>query len=471
MQARTRTLLFVLIVVLFLVVAPLLVLYAKGYSFSTDRREVVRTGMILIDTNVPKVTVRIDGGEPFVENDPVILRSLEAGTYSVELSREGYEPWAADLPVEIEKVTRVDDLLLTLSTPEVQQPITNEIGEFAVSPNSRFAVYSVTAGKDQGVWMHTSGEETNRKLIEPEDLDPTSLAEIRWAQNSRLLLLRTKDNEYWRIAPHVTSPLAVQLKSLAGIPSSDVSLDLDEPTIVYYQDAKDRLLRWSTARPEAEPEQLATAVLAFSVASPKVFTLSQAPSGKLTLSSYDMREAAPQADLIAALPATSVVSTNSRIITQGASSVAVLNDQELWLLGRVNGVFTFSKLADAVDQAEWSPKADSLFYQQGLELWAYDREALSDQPEEFRFATLTELPSKLSWHPAGHYIVILDELADSTSVRMAHVSRTAPAIQSVATISTNQLPQFARGGLDVVYNKAASDKSGLVYMTITEQLD
>ncbi|MFO0705146.1 MAG: PEGA domain-containing protein [Candidatus Andersenbacteria bacterium] len=471
MQARTRTLLFVLIVVLFVVVAPVLVLYAKGYSFRTDRRSVVRTGMILIDTNVPKVTVRVDGGQPNLENDPVILRGLEAGTYHVALSREGYEPWEADLTVEAEKVTRLDGLLLVLSAPKVQQPITDQIGRFAVSPNSRFVLYTVTSGTDRGLWMHTNGEETNRLLAGPNELDPSSISELRWAQNSRLLLVRDKSNTYWRISPHVTTPTLVKLSTLSGVVSSNVELDLDEPTIVYFLDSKQRLWRWSTARQDAEPEQLASTVQAFAVASPKVFSLTTT-AGTTTLNSYDMRENAPQPDTIAALPQAVVDPASLSITSQGASLVAVLADQQLWLLKRVNGNFTFTSVAQNVSRALWSPTGTALLYQRDRELWIRDLEPLAEQTPDFMIATLAQPPTKVTWHPDGHYVAIMQQAEDQTSVALAFASRTAPHVQPLGKFTTQLLPQFARGGLDVLYSKTGSAKErGLVFLTIAEQLN
>jgi|GEM_PF-5067284 len=467
MQSRTRTLLFIVIVVLFVVIAPLLILYAKGYNFNTDRYEVVRTGIIFIDTNVPKVTVTIDGGEPFTENDPVILRGLEAGSYHVTLERKGYESWEADLPVQIEKVTRVDNLLLTLSDPEVQQPIENTVGEFAVSPNSRFIVFAVTAGKDTGIWMHTSGDDQNRQLVELEDLDPNNVREIRWSQNSRLLLLRDKDGNYFTVAPHLATPVLTAIPSLKGMLSEQVRMDNDEPTIVYYTDSKQTLFRLRTSQATAKPEQLATNVQNFAVETPKVFTLQPSKvSGELELLSYDMRETDPAATTIATVPS----STAGRIITEGASLVSVLADNTLYLLSREDGAFEFTQIATDVSDAIWSPERTLLMYKKGLELWAHDLEPLAAEPTDFIFASLSQEPTKLKWHPDGHYVVVYNGDADSQSIALAHATRQGAQIHSLGTISAISLPQFARGGLDLVY-KTKTPKPGIAIMTIAEELD
>lgn len=464
MQSRTRTLLFIAVVVLFVIIAPLLVLYAKGYSFKTDTRAVVRTGMILIDANVPKVTVTLDQAEPRTENDPVILRSLVPGTYHVKLERTGYEPWEADLSVEAEKVTRVDNLLLTLSDPELQQPIKNTTGPFAVSPNSRFIMFVVTAGKDIGVWMHTNGNEANRQIVPPDTIDPLAITELRWSENSRLLLIKTKDGSYWHVSPHVSQPVATELPALKGLASEQIALDNDEPTIVYYKDAKNRLFRWRTGRPDTQPEQLSKDVIDFAVATPKVFTLTKTSTG-MQLSSYDVRETEPAA--VAVAP---VSGTTGRIIAQGGSLVSVLSDETLWLLTREDGAFTFEQIAAGVETAKWSPNDEFLLYQKGLELWIHDLDPLLDEPTDFRFATMTAQPQTLFWHPEGAYVVVVHEQDEHQLVTLAHASRTAPRATLVATLTSTEAPQFARGGLDLVY-KTTKPQLGLAILTIAEELD
>lgn len=469
MRATTRTLLFVSIILLFVVIAPLLVLYAKGYSFEAATREVVKTGMILLDTNVSKATVTVNDADPSVENDPILIRSLVPGTYHVRLEREGYLPWESDLTVVEERVTRVDDLVLVLEEPETQQPIADSIGRFAVSPNSRFIAYAVNEGTDTGLWLHTNGEQENRRLLDATDIDIDSIRELRWSQNSRLIMIRDAQNEYYNIAPHTGSPSLVPLAELSGLSSDQVKMDQDEPTTVFYREESGDVFRWRAGRTGTKPELIAKKTIAFAVATPKVFVLTESLSatqgGGLVLSSIDMRESDPVPSVVAQLPA-----SNAELVSDGPTVIAALDDSSnLWLLDRVEGEFMFEQIATDVSRADWSDDGELLFYQTGQDLWIHDMEPLENESAEFKLTTLTEEPESLKWFPDGRHIVAASQTSAGTQLSLIHAARYAPTIQALATIPSELAPQFTRGGADLVY---VVDKPtpGLILLTITEEI-
>lgn len=464
MQTRTRTALFVLVIAFFVIAAPLIVLYARGYSFKTESRSVVRTGMILLDTNVPKVTVTLAAEEPNIENDPVVLRGLVPGTYHVELEREGFQTWQADLEVEAEKVTRVDDIVLLYEEPEVQQPISSPVGNFAVSPNSRYVAYTVTEGKDAGLWMHTNGNEDNRLLADESDIDPVTIKDLRWSQNSRLLLLRTTTGEYLHVAPHINSPTLTELPYLKGLALSEVQLDNDEPTIIYYRDASNRLFRWRSTRQEAKPELLAREVLNFAAVSPKVFVL-QESQGKLEVQSLDMREDSPTLTEVATLQG-----SQGELLAPSPTRLAVLADGALHLLARVEGEFTFTRIGESVDEAAWSPDGSLLMYRSGSEIWLHDEEHTNQEPAEFALTVLSQVPDRLDWYPDGRHLVLSYESASGSKLVLQDVARTAPLQHTIGIITTNQPVRFTRGGQDLVYIPN-SGEPGLRFATISDSLD
>ncbi|MFH0830819.1 MAG: PEGA domain-containing protein [Parcubacteria group bacterium] len=464
MQSRTRSLLFALVIAFFVLVAPLLLLYARGYSFKPESRSVVRTGMILIDSNLPKLTVTIDSGEPKVENDPIVLRGLEAGRYHVRLEREGFVSWEADLTVEVEKVTRVDDVVMLYQKPDDQQPITNSVGSFAVSPNSRYIAYNVTEGREAGLWLHTNGNEENRQLVEPYQLDPAQVTDLRWSHNSRLLLIHDKAGQYYYLTPHVSDPKLISLELIKGVPLSEIELDRDEPTIVYYRDTQQRLYRWRTAREQSAPERLATSVLDFVAVSPKLFTLSSAKE-ELAVHSYDMREAEPNAVEIARLPGSS-----GELLAPSATQLAALADGTLYLLDQIDGEFTFRSLATEVQTSQWSPDGQLLWYQKGAELWVHDEEPVADDAPEYLVTRLSNTPDSIEWYPDGRHLSL--NYIDDASLKLSllHLSRTAAQIATVGTFNTTKPLQFTGGGSDVVYIPS-DHQTGLRFATITEEPD
>jgi hypothetical protein len=462
MEPRRRNFLFAGILILFAVMAPLALLYARGFSIDPDEGKVIQTGMILIDTNVARVNVSLDHQPATSEDDPVILRGLTAGTYHVRLEREGLRPWEADLTVAAEQVTRVDNVVLTYEEPELSSPVTESLGLAEVSPNSRYIAFLITEGKDAGVWLHTSGEEDNRKIISTDDdFDLASIDELRWSDNSRTLLIHNSKDGFGLISPHVASPQVRTLSFIKKMAATDVQLDDDEPSIVYYRDDKNRLFRWRTARQESSPELLASDVLEFAVANPKVFFL-QKDEQDLQILSVDLRQTAEQPTEIASIKDQS----EGQLFVSVGKHIAVLtNDQKLWLLAKNGDVLEFTELASDVDRALWSPDSDFLFYQKNGELWVHDQDPQRNENAEVMLTRLASLPNEIRWHPDSRHLVLIEETDSALTAAFLHVSRTAPLLNTVATFSVAPLElQIARKGSDFIY--LSGDKRKLEILTV-----
>lgn len=83
---------------LFLVGATgIIILLMKGYSIDITKRELIKTGVLNLETAPAEADITIDGAYHGKTNKAI--PNLKVGTYSVELSREGYFPYARTLPV------------------------------------------------------------------------------------------------------------------------------------------------------------------------------------------------------------------------------------------------------------------------------------------------------------------------------------------------------------------------------------
>lgn len=463
MRARTRNILFGSVLLIFAIVAPLAILYARGFVVDADGGRVVRTGMILIDTNVPRVRVTVDNAPTQTEADPVIIRTLQPGTHHIKLERDGYKTWEADIPVTAENVSRVDGLVMVYEEPKEQQPITGDLGPFAVSENSRFIAFSILSGKDIGLWLHTSGEEKNRRLLDDENLDPKNIQEMRWSGNSKILFIKSED-KYFRISPHVSEPSLTELTHLARLSFDQIHWDENEPTLLIYRDAENKLLTWDSAKKDTSPEVMAKNVADFAVASPKIFFL-QSPDvtdssiQRPRLASFDLRVDTLEPTAIADLD----IAGTMLLVASDKQIAAIDSAGNLLLLSKVDGTITFEPLDENVSNARWSPDSSLLAYQKSGELWAYDADAYDDQPETFLITRVSTPPDDFIWHKGNHHLWYVS----GDQLTLQHVSRIAPQSLVVLTLPRiNDKPvdwQTARRGVDVIYPADGA----LVISTIT----
>lgn len=106
-----RNIAFVLFTTAYLVVCPLVLLYAFGYSVRPGEPAIVKTGLIYLSTMPPGATVHVERRR-YTGATPTILRGLLPGAYDVRIGLAGYQPWSRTVPVEPEKSTVLNHILL-----------------------------------------------------------------------------------------------------------------------------------------------------------------------------------------------------------------------------------------------------------------------------------------------------------------------------------------------------------------------
>ncbi len=103
MDRTTRYLFILLGFILFLILAPGIVLYLSGTRLNFTDRDTEATGILVAKTNPSNAIVFVDGEEK--DNTPGTIRFLDRKDYEVKLVKDGYFDWVKRLPVEPGKVT------------------------------------------------------------------------------------------------------------------------------------------------------------------------------------------------------------------------------------------------------------------------------------------------------------------------------------------------------------------------------
>lgn len=108
-----RKIFFYAFTAIYVVFCPLLILYALGYIYTPGPggEQLVTTGLIYIDTAPQGADVYLDF-KPREEKTPLAMPELLPGSYRVTLKLEGYKEWQENVPVEAEKATVLDKVLL-----------------------------------------------------------------------------------------------------------------------------------------------------------------------------------------------------------------------------------------------------------------------------------------------------------------------------------------------------------------------
>lgn len=102
---------FYVFVAVYLVTAPVTVLYALGYILKPGSERLVKTGLISLSTFPAGAAVYL-GKSRFTERTPVLLRDLLPGRYSVQLKLKGHENWSVLARVRPGEAVAFEKILL-----------------------------------------------------------------------------------------------------------------------------------------------------------------------------------------------------------------------------------------------------------------------------------------------------------------------------------------------------------------------
>ncbi len=122
MNITVRRILFYSFVVLFLISAVCLILYANGYRWNPSKNALEQTGGLVLETKPGGAKATINGrvqesflGALFHKPEfqtPLRVEYILPGTYEVLLEKMGYWPWKNQVSVEVQKTTYRTDVRL-----------------------------------------------------------------------------------------------------------------------------------------------------------------------------------------------------------------------------------------------------------------------------------------------------------------------------------------------------------------------
>ena len=99
MHRKIRSVLFLIFVSIFIIGAPVIVLYTAGYRLNPTTWKVQHTGVIAISTLPRNATVSVNGAL-VSDRTPFVDQRLMPGEYDVLISKTGYQSWQQRVTVE-----------------------------------------------------------------------------------------------------------------------------------------------------------------------------------------------------------------------------------------------------------------------------------------------------------------------------------------------------------------------------------
>lgn len=137
MTYRQRLYYFIVIIIVFLIAAPLVILYATGWRFNFQTMQIQKVGGLIIKTEPHGALVNLNG-KSLTKKTPLTANNLRPDEYTILVSKEGYYNWTRKVEIEPGESWRFDSIYLLKNSPPLQNLDLNNIS---------FATFSPTGGK------------------------------------------------------------------------------------------------------------------------------------------------------------------------------------------------------------------------------------------------------------------------------------------------------------------------------------
>ncbi len=158
MNIRQRRAFYSIFIILFLIVAPLLVLYTTGYRYNFQKHKIEQIGVLFLDTIPTNASLWLNN-ELLSTTRPLRLTNLRPNYYTVKAEKDGYFIWQKDLEVKSRESTLAYDIVLFKNnTPTMLEK--NNIQTYDLSTKGDILTFT----KNNEVWIIDLTTDTKTKL-------------------------------------------------------------------------------------------------------------------------------------------------------------------------------------------------------------------------------------------------------------------------------------------------------------------
>jgi hypothetical protein len=213
MTKRSRTILFFICAILFLLIAPTITLYSMGYRIDFDSKRIIQTGGFYFKVVPKNVQIFIDGKikkkTDFLSGS-ILIDNVLPKKYEIQIKKEGYLPWKKILEIKEKEVTEAKNIVLIPEKPRFEI-VGNKVESFFFSPDGK----KIIVKDEESLKFFDTERNIKNYLIEAATKE--KIEELIFSPDSQKLLLKI-NSEF-------------KFLDLTKFPPSSITLDFLDPKI------------------------------------------------------------------------------------------------------------------------------------------------------------------------------------------------------------------------------------------------
>ncbi len=174
-----RRAIMIFLIIVFLVSAPLIILYTAGYRYDFATKQVRQTGVISIDVEPTDARVYINDIR-IKKEIPIRLTNRAPGTYKLKIEKDNYLPWEKDIIVNSKQTTFVKNIKLYKKTePKLLLEIEkNTLTDYKTSPSGKYILLQKTKQGVETIDLYDIAKNETKTITR---LSKQNASKIEWS--------------------------------------------------------------------------------------------------------------------------------------------------------------------------------------------------------------------------------------------------------------------------------------------------
>ena len=188
MNLLYRRITYITFIIIFLILAPLIVLYTQGYRFNLKRGKIQKTGILIVSSAPRAAAIYLNGKLVEKKDTPARIERLLPGDYEIKLTKEGYHDWNKKLPIYDNGTTFAEKIILWKNNLPIPLAAQN-IVDWQLSPDGEKIIF-INNRKEINLLNLE-----NDKIRQIKKLDDDEIKIIAWSNSSRKIIIEAKNNQ------------------------------------------------------------------------------------------------------------------------------------------------------------------------------------------------------------------------------------------------------------------------------------
>jgi hypothetical protein len=190
-----RRLFFWIVALLFLITAPVAVLYSKGYRFDQYKKIFIHSGSITVKSTPPSVSIYLNGdlqpsGTLDIINNSITINGLRPGNYNLKVAKDGYKIWEKNVEVHSGVSTEFWNVFLIPQNFAPKELAADKPKRFFVSPFGENIAYVKKNGTDIEIYSLKVKDNESEIIFSQNNADfpDDPFENVEWNSKEKLFI-------------------------------------------------------------------------------------------------------------------------------------------------------------------------------------------------------------------------------------------------------------------------------------------